>query len=66
MTVPGAKHDEARRSDAEAAAKLFIARVFDTAASAAQGNLRDAEVRATLDAHVAALMASLFPETRGG
>jgi hypothetical protein len=54
--------DAARRSAAEAAAKLFIARVFDTAASAARGELRDAEVRAALDAHVAALLASLFQE----
>jgi hypothetical protein len=58
--------DGARRSAAEAAAKLFIARVFDTAAAAGRGELRDAELRAALDGHVAALMASLFPEQRGG
>lgn len=56
--------EAARRSAAEAAAKLFIARVFDTAASAARGDLRDPAVRAALDSHVTALMATLFPERR--
>lgn len=56
--------DDGRRATAEAAAKLFIARVFDAAASATRGELRDAELRGVLDQHVAALMSVLFPPAR--